>query len=399
MKQLVLAIAVLLLPFAAMAQPGPGASEGTTSYWDQWLEDNIDSDVLKAVRQLDQERVRRMFTELQQAMQGTNLYQLATLHETASQLAPLLQKYEATAPYGVWLQAQLDYMDAAENMQREMKAHPPKAGASVLSAAPSLKLQRQVWVRELARRPWPALAQTYVPRLKPIFAAEKTPPELVWVAEVESSFDPRARSPAGAAGMFQLMPQTARAEQLSLWPWDERLQPDKSARAAARCLRRLHDHYDDWQLALAAYNVGEGRVDKLLKQHKAHTFEAISRWLPAETQMYVPRVEATIQRREGRALKDLRVSNQKIALAQTGTAREYARPTILAVGGPACAGGLGEDDVHVRRIELVAGGIGAERQAFVRLQAPRENFHRTAIDGEGETCRMKLRLQPARHRQ
>lgn len=309
MKRLPLAIAILLLPFAAPAQQAQRAADDTSSYWDQWLEDNIDPDVLKAVRQLDQDRVRRIFTELQQAMQGTNLYQLATLHDTASQLAPLLQKYEGTAPYGVWLQTQLDYMEAAANLEREMKAHPPKGGGSVLSSAPPLKLQRQVWVRQLARRPWPALAQTYVPRLKPIFAAEKTPPELVWVAEVESSFDPRARSPAGAAGMFQLMPQTARDGHLSLWPWDERLQPDKSARVAARDLHRLHDHYGDWQLALAAYNVGEGRIDKLLKQHKSHTFEAIARWLPAETQMYVPRVEATIQKREGRALTELRIPN------------------------------------------------------------------------------------------
>ncbi len=274
---------------------------------DEWLEDNIDSDVLKALKQLDQDRARQIFTELQQAMQGTNLYQLATLRDTATQLAPLLQKYEATAPYGVWLQARLDYLDAAGKLQREMESHPPRSGASLLTPGPPLKLQRQIWMRELALRPWPALAQTYVPRLKPIFASEKTPPELVWVAEVESSFNQNARSPAGAAGMFQLMPQTAGDEQLSLWPWDERLQPDKSARVAARCLRRLHSHYGDWQLALAAYNVGEARVDKLLKLHKARTFDAIARWLPAETQMYVPKVEATIQKREGRALTDLRI--------------------------------------------------------------------------------------------
>ena len=51
-----------------------------------------------------------------------------------------------------------------------------------------------------------AAAKEYVPQLKPIFAAQKIPPELVWVAEVESSFDRRAESPAGAAGLFQLMP-------------------------------------------------------------------------------------------------------------------------------------------------------------------------------------------------
>ncbi len=297
---------ILLLPCAAMArQAQPAADEGFQSL-DEWMQDNIDPDVVKALKQLDQDRVQRIFSELQLAMQGTNLYQLGTLRETASQLAPLLQKYEATTPYGVWLQSRLDYLDAAEKLQREMKSSLPKSGVVALSPGPPLKLQRQVWVRELAQRPWPPLAQTYVPRLKQVFISEKMPPELVWVAEVESSFDPRARSPAGAAGMFQLMPQTARAGQLSLWPWDERLQPEKSARAAAIYLRQLHHHYGDWQLALAAYNIGEARIDKLLKQHKAHNFDAIARWLPAETQMYVPKVEATIHKREGCVLADLK---------------------------------------------------------------------------------------------
>jgi membrane-bound lytic murein transglycosylase D len=115
-----------------------------------------------------------------------------------------------------------------------------------------------------------------------------------------------ARSPAGAAGMCQLMPATARTEHLSLWPFDERYQPDKSAHAAARYLRQLHSHYGDWPLALAAYNVGAGRVDKLLKEHQAHSFDSIAGWLPAETQMYVPKVEATVRLREGLALADLR---------------------------------------------------------------------------------------------
>ena len=298
---------MLLLPCAAKAQPPPTAADDGMQSLDEWMQDNIDPDVLKALKGLDQERVQRIFSELQLAMQGTNLYQLGSLRETASQLAPLLQKYEATAPYGVWLQSRLDYLDAAGKFQLEMKSYIPKPGAAMLPPGPPLKLQRQVWVRELAQRPWPPLAQTYVPRLKEVFISEKMPPELVWVAEVESSFDPRARSPAGAAGMFQLMPQTARARQLSLWPWDERLQPEKSARAAAIYLRQLHHHFGDWQLALAAYNIGEARIDKLLKQHKAHSFDAIARWLPAETQMYVPKVEATIHKREGRALTDLKI--------------------------------------------------------------------------------------------
>ena len=71
----------------------------------------------------------------------------------------------------------------------------------------------------------PAGAQTYVPRLKPIFVAGGVPAELVWLAEVESSFNPEARSPIGAAGLFQFMPATAKSVGLSLSPQDERLNP------------------------------------------------------------------------------------------------------------------------------------------------------------------------------
>ena len=143
-------------------------------------------------------------------------------------------------------------------------------------------------MEKLVERPWPKNAKPYVSKLKPIFAAQKVPGELIWIAEVESSFDPRARSPVGAAGLFQLMPETARHYGLRTRFIDERLQPEPSAEAAAKYLRHLYVHYKDWRLALAAYNAGEGTVDRLLAKQKKKNFDAIARKLPAETQMYVP---------------------------------------------------------------------------------------------------------------
>ena len=103
------------------------------------------------------------------------------------------------------------------------------------------------------------------------------------------------------------MPTTARDLGLSVRRPDERLQPEKSARAAAKYLRYLHGRFGDWRLALAAYNAGEGRVDNLMKQYRARTFDDIAHRLPAETQMYVPKVEATLRKREGRSLADLKL--------------------------------------------------------------------------------------------
>jgi membrane-bound lytic murein transglycosylase D len=129
--------------------------------------------------------------------------------------------------------------------------------------------------------------------------AEGVPPEVAWLAEVESTLDPAARSPAGAKGLFQLMPVTARSLGLSTFLPDDRTNAQKSARAAARYLAGLHEKFGDWPLAFAAYNSGEGRVRRLLEAHGAKSFADIAEVLPVETRMYVPKVCATIAVRTG----------------------------------------------------------------------------------------------------
>ncbi len=166
-------------------------------------------------------------------------------------------------------------------------------------------MERELWVRKVSVRPWSTAAKEYVPQLKPIFAAQKIPPELVWMAEVESSFDRRAESPAGAAGLFQLMPDTAKRFGLSLWPRDQRFQTEASATASAQYLKYLFGRFHDWRLALAGYNAGEGTVQRQLDRYKTRSFDDISGHLPSETQMYVPRVEAVILQHEGAKLEEL----------------------------------------------------------------------------------------------
>jgi len=102
-----------------------------------------------------------------------------------------------------------------------------------------------------------------------------------------------------------LMPDTAKRFGLSLWPRDQRYQAEPSATASAQYLKYLYNRFHDWRLALAAYNAGEGTVQKLLNRHPAASYDAIAEHLPAETQMYVPRVEATLRQREGANLERL----------------------------------------------------------------------------------------------
>jgi membrane-bound lytic murein transglycosylase D len=156
----------------------------------------------------------------------------------------------------------------------------------------------RLWLRRLPADP-PPQAVRLAPRLKGAFTREGVSPALIWLAEVESSFNPQARSPVGAAGLYQFMPATAERFGLALAPTDQRLDPERSAQAAARYLRYLYGRFDDWALALAAYNAGEGRVGRTLQRHGGRSFEDIAPHLPLETRMYVPRVLAVVERREG----------------------------------------------------------------------------------------------------
>jgi membrane-bound lytic murein transglycosylase D len=272
----------------------------------QWAQENLDTNVLNALPRVDDPEVQQFLRDLQQRYQGDYVVDLAALRQTAQTVLPLLENNEATQPYAAWLKAQMDYLDVADEIR--LTIPPPNLETNQPSRPvpnPPPQKERELWVKKVSVTPWSAAAREYVPELKPIFTAQKVPPDLVWVAEVESAFDRRALSPAGAAGLFQLMPDTARRFGLSLWPRDQRYQLEPSATASAQYLKYLHDRFKDWRLALAAYNAGEGTVQKLLDRYKTHSYDDIAQHLPAETQMYVPRVEAVVLQREGANLEQL----------------------------------------------------------------------------------------------
>jgi len=270
----------------------------------QWAQENLDTNFLNALSEADERTVQQLFRDAQQRFQGDYVVDVAALRQTALIVLPLLESRDATQPYAAWLRARMDYLDVADEIR--LSIPPPNTATNPPPVPnPPPQKERELWLTKVAGDAWPPRAKEYLPELKPVFTAQKIPPELVWLAEVESAFDRRALSPAGAAGLFQLMPDTAKRFGLSLWPRDQRYQPEPSAAAAAQYLKYLHDRFKDWRLALAAYNAGEGTVQKLLARYKTDNYDAIAQHLPAETQMYVPRVEATLRRREGATLEQL----------------------------------------------------------------------------------------------
>ena len=274
----------------------------------QFAQENLDEDVLRALQNVDRQQVEDFLNHYQDYLKGDYVLDMAQLKDAAGAVLPFLDAHEETQPYAVWLRTRLDYFDAAEELKSA--APPPKPEPEKPLPPlpnPPFQAEQEIWIKKVTPRPWPKGATEIVPKLKTIFAGERVPAELVWLAEVESGFDARARSPAGAVGTFQLMPATAKDYGLSLWPRDQRRQPEVAALAAAKYLRGLHEQFGDWRLAVAAYNCGAGTVQKALARYHANSYERIATHLPAETQMYVPKVEATILHREGVELEKLSV--------------------------------------------------------------------------------------------
>jgi membrane-bound lytic murein transglycosylase D len=140
---------------------------------------------------------------------------------------------------------------------------------------------------------------TYEGMISDKLAERGMPQGLIYLAMIESGFNPKAKSPVSASGLWQFMGATGREYGLVVnGKVDERNNPARSTDAALKYLDRLYNRFGSWYLAAAAYNTGQGRVAKVLKQETGKTrgtdadYYRISHRLPRETRDYVPKMIA-----------------------------------------------------------------------------------------------------------
>ena len=142
---------------------------------------------------------------------------------------------------------------------------------------------------------WLGRSQKYIPLMKNLFRAHGLPEDLVYIALIESGFDPYAYSRSKASGPWQFIYWTGKKYGLKVnWWVDERRDPEKSTLAAAKYLKALHERFECWYLAAAGYNAGEYKIINAMKRYRTVDFWKLAefQYLKRETRNYVPQMIA-----------------------------------------------------------------------------------------------------------
>jgi len=157
--------------------------------------------------------------------------------------------------------------------------------------------QVKTFIQYFSSRKWGVVsraferARQYQPMMQEIFREKGLPEDLINLAFIESAMNPWATSKAKAAGIWQFIPSTGRLFNMRVGWWlDERRDPEKSTRGAAEYLKKLYQMFQSWPLALAAYNAGEGAIQRAIDRQKTRDFWELR--LPKETQLFVPAIMA-----------------------------------------------------------------------------------------------------------
>jgi membrane-bound lytic murein transglycosylase D len=210
-------------------------------------------------------------------------------------------------------------------------------------------------------------AGRYSEMIRRVLREEGVPQDLIYLAQAESAFQPRAVSRSGARGIWQFMPFRGEQYDLQRSYWvDERSDPEKATRAAAHHMRDLYAMFGDWYLVMAAYNSGPGNVVKAVQRTGYADFWELQKRkaLPEQTQNYVPIILALALVAKDPALYGVQVDPEKPPQAET-----IPLPHAVSLRLAADASGADVDDLQLLNPQLLRGLTPNESGFELRLPA------------------------------
>jgi membrane-bound lytic murein transglycosylase D len=201
---------------------------------------------------------------------------------------------------------------------------------------------------------WIKKSGRYAAAIRRVLADQNMPEDILWLAMVESGFDATISSPAGAAGLWQFMPDGARIYGLTVDRWvDERLDPERATVAAARYLADLRQRFGGWELAFAAYNMGYGGLLASIRKYNTNDYWELSRFeagIPFETALYVPKIVAMAIVARHRAVFGV----DQVEIEPAIEFDKVAVGSGVPVKSIAVAAGVAEKDVALLNPQLLA---------------------------------------------
>jgi membrane-bound lytic murein transglycosylase D len=193
------------------------------------------------------------------------------------------------------------------------------------------------------------------------------PRALIHVAMIESGFNPKVTSRAGAAGIWQFMPKPGQGYGLQRDHWvDERRNPERSTDAAVRYLKDLHDRFGSWELALASYNAGYGGVTRAIQKYNTNDYWQLCRYeagMPWETALYVPKILAAAVVGVNRSAFGYDAIKPEPELAHA----LVAVPASLTLAQAAQAAGVAREAIEALNPELRRGRTPPVAKAWLRV--------------------------------
>jgi membrane-bound lytic murein transglycosylase D len=236
---------------------------------------------------------------------GLSLFKEAGISVEHAESVPVLEVGDSVSGIGSSIGGAESGEEIESNMDEEEVAEPPEDMYEEedipLPVDLNKKVEYAIKYFQTRARPhfveWHKRFGKYDKLMRKILRSEGVPGDFVYLAMIESGFSPRAVSRAGAVGIWQFMYWTGKKYELNINWWDdERRDFDHSTRAAARYLKNLYDMFGSWYLAAAAYNVGEGKIDRAIRRYRTNDYWKLVkyRYLPRETKNYVPKMLAAL---------------------------------------------------------------------------------------------------------